>query len=191
MSENSRLRSEEVEDLVSRSQSGDQEAFAELYEIFVDPIYRYAVFRVKNEDAEDLTENVFLRVWEKLGKYKRQKNKNFSAWIFRIAHNMIVDYYRANSDKVSVELTIDVADDKREHNPLFVTQHNLDRGVLKKALSNLKENYREVIIHKFISDLSNAEIAEVLGKSEGSLRILQFRALKALKDELMALGMNY
>ncbi len=190
MSNESNLRSEEVERLVERSQTGDQEAFSELYEIFIDPIYRYVSFRVKNEDAEDIVENIFLRVWEKMGKYEKRKSVAFSAWIFRIAHNMVVDHYRGG-DRSLEELPMEIVDESREHNPLLMAQNNLNKEVLKKALGRLKESYREVIVHKFLNDLSNAEVAAILGKSEGSLRILQFRALKALKEELVSLGMKY
>lgn len=173
MSSESNLRSEEVEMLVERSQEGDQEAFAQLYEVFVDPIYRYVVFRVKNEDAEDIVENIFLRVWEKMGKYEKRKNVAFSAWIFRIAHNMVVDYYRSG-DRSTEELPVEVVDDNREHNPLFVAQNSFDRELLKKALAKLKEPYREVIVHKFINDLSNTEVAAILGKSEGVCEFCNF-----------------
>lgn len=183
-------RGEEIEKLVRKSQKGDQDAFAGIYDIFIDPIYRYVYYRVKSVDAEDLVETVFLKVWENIRQYKPRK-KSFSAWIFRIAHNLVVDYYRSSKGNMIEELTPQVPDQSREHNPIRVTQGVLDQDALKEAIGKLKKQYQEVIIYKFINDLSNKEIADILKKSEGSLRILQFRALKALKRELLDMGVKY
>ncbi len=179
-----------IEKLVVLSKRGNQDAFAKLYDIFVDPIYRYVYYRVSAGDAEDIVETVFLRVWENIRQYKSQK-RSFSAWIFRIAHNLIVDHYRSAKDRVFEELHPQIPDQSRQHNPIKSAQSILDNEVLKKALDNMKRQYREVIIYKFINELSNKEISEILGKSEGSLRILQFRALKALKKVLEEMGVNY
>ena len=86
---------------------------------------------------------------------------------------------------------MEVPDRNREHNPIKFTQTTLDRSNLKVAISKLKKSYRDIIVYKFINELSNKEIAEVLDKSEGSLRILQFRALKALRRELENMGIEY
>jgi RNA polymerase sigma-70 factor (ECF subfamily) len=86
---------------------------------------------------------------------------------------------------------LNITDDKSEHNPIRTTENVLDNKALKMALTKLKKPYRDVIICKFINELSNAEIAEVLDKNEGSLRVLQFRALSALKKELQEMGVNY
>jgi RNA polymerase sigma factor (sigma-70 family) len=184
-------RKEEIEGLVLIAQKGDHDAFSKLYDIFIDPIYRYIFFRVKSEDAEDILETLFMKVWEHLKQYKRKKNKSFSAWVFRIAHNLVVDYYRASKKHATSELTSQIADKNRNHDPLKNTQDNLDKDKLKIALAKLKKQYQEIIVYKFVNELSNKEISQILSKSEGSLRILQFRALKALKKELKDLGMDY
>lgn len=184
-------RKVEIEALVKEAQDGSHDAFAKVYDIFIDPIYRYVFYRVKVNDAEDIVETVFLRVWEHLGKYKVSEKSSFSAWIFRIAHNLVVDYYRATKDKGVDELLDTVSDKKREHNPIDVTQQRLNSNVVKKAMCKLKKSHQEIIIYKFINELSNKEIAEILKRSEGSVRILQFRALKALQIELEELGMDY
>ena len=132
-----------------------------------------------------------MKVWEHLKQYKRKKNKSFSAWVFRIAHNLVVDYYRASKKHATSELTSQIADKNRNHDPLKNTQDNLDKDKLKIALAKLKKQYQEIIVYKFVNELSNKEISQILSKSEGSLRILQFRALKALKKELKDLGMDY
>lgn len=183
-------RFDEIEGLVALVQEGDSDAFAKLYDILINPIYRYVYFKVNSNDAEDLVETVFLKVWENIRQYSPKK-KSFTAWVFKIAHNLVVDYYRGLSDKAVGELPFDVPDQTREHNPIRTTQRSLDKEILKIALSKISSKYRDIIVYKFINELSNQEIAEILGKSEGSLRILQFRALKALKAVLNELGITY
>lgn len=183
-------RADEIEDLVKDAQEGNQDAFACIYDIFVDPIYRYIYYRVHSSDAEDLMETVFLKVWENIRQYKHKK-RSFSAWVFRIAHNLVVDYYRSSKDRYMRELTTQVPDQKREHNPIKTTQNAMDKDNLKVAMAKLKKQYQEIIIYKFINELSNKEIAQILNKTEGSLRILQFRALKALRRELEEMGVKY
>lgn len=185
------LKRERIEELVREVKDGSHDAFSELYDIFIDSIYRYIFYRVKNEDAEDLTETVFLKVWENIRSYKEKSDTYFSSWIFRIAHNVVVDYYRASKDKMVEEIDVSIPDMNREHNPLRKTEKHLDQEILRSALNRLKKGYQDILIYKFINDLSNAEIAEVLGQSEGSIRILQFRALKALKQEFEQMGVKY
>lgn len=181
----------EIEALVKMSQEGDHLAFAKLYDLLIDPIYRYVFYRVNDADAEDLVENVFLKVWQNLPKYSQRKGRYFTAWVFRIAHNLVVDYYRASKDKKVDELSDLMPDTRREHSPIVNAERSLNNQHLKAALSKLKKPFQEVLIYKFINDLSNAEIAEILKKSEGSIRIIQFRALKALKSELKHMGIRY
>lgn len=184
-------RAGEIEGLVIRVKKGDHDAFSELYDIFVDPLYRYIYFRVDKDDVEDLLEMVFLKVWENIQKYKRSRKNQFSSWIFRITHNLVVDYYRTLKPKDVSELPVNIPDYKREHNPIRQTEDVMTSEILKIALEKLKKRYREIIIYKFVNELSNKEIAQILKKSEGSLRILQFRALKALRKELEIMGVNY
>ncbi|MFH1218461.1 MAG: sigma-70 family RNA polymerase sigma factor [Candidatus Peregrinibacteria bacterium] len=183
-------RKAEIEEIVERVQDGDHEAFAALYDIFVDHIYRYVYYRVNAGDVEDLVETVFMKVWENIRKY-RLKKKSFSAWIFRITHNLVVDYYRNSKEREVGELQIDVKAYKREHNPIRVTEDSFDQSILKDAFSKMKRSYREVLIYKFINELPNSEISLIMGKSEGSLRILQHRALKALKNVLGEMGVKF
>lgn len=188
---NAKNRKEEIEALVMRVKEGDHDAFSQLYDIFIDQIFRYVYYRVKSGDAEDLVETVFLKVWENIGKYKVKKRNSFSAWIYRIAHNAVVDYYRSAKTRDFDGLGIDVASRDREHNPIRKAERSLDHEILKKALKNLRKSYQDIIVYKFINELTNSEVAQILKKSEGSLRILQHRALKALKHELVETGAEY
>lgn len=187
--ENLNDRAKEISELVSRVQKGDMDAFSKLYDIFVDPIYRYVFYKVKSVEVEDIVETVFLRVWQNVKQYKA-KQGSFSSWIFRIAHNLVVDYYRKSKEKETLELDIRIADSQRQHNPIRIAEDSLDQHVLKVGLTKLKKVHQEILIYKFINDLSNKEISRILRKSEGSIRILQFRALKALKVELERMGVT-
>ena len=180
-------RRDEIDGLILLIQRGNQEAFSQLYDILIDPVYKYIFYRVNAADVEDITETVFLKIWENVRKYKIGK-KPFTAWVFRIAHNLVVDHYRENKDETFRELDESLPDTNREHNPIHRAERSLDNVMLKKALKQVKRVYRDVLIYKFINEFSNEEIAEILGKNEGSLRVIQFRALKALKKELLNLG---
>jgi RNA polymerase sigma-70 factor (ECF subfamily) len=103
----------QLEALVVESQKGDSEAFAQLYDVYVTPIYRYIFYKVKKEDVEDLTEVLFMKAWENIGKYRKQKNKSFKAWLFRIAHNLVVDHYRLTREHNSLDPRL--RDTKRDH----------------------------------------------------------------------------
>lgn len=177
----------QVQELVERTKQGDKDAFAGLYEQYVDAIYRYIYFRVSADDAEDLVETVFVRAWEKIGAYKQTKD-NFSSWLFRIAHNLVIDYYR--SRKTIESITEEYQEYRAEYHPGIMTERGLESDVLKRGMAGLREEYQEILILKYINELSNKEIAGLLDKSEGSLRILQFRALRALKSALEEMGVK-
>lgn len=184
---NATKRNEEIEKLVSKAQKGDSDAFGRLYDIFVDSIYRYVYFRVGSTEAEDLTELVFLKTWENIRQYKSNQH-SFSSWIFRIAHNAIVDYYR--SFRQNGELDEDIVDPRREFDARTCAHDSFDKQLLQKAMSELKDHYRQIIILKYINGLSNEEISLITGRSHSALRILQFRALKNLRRILEKRGIT-
>jgi RNA polymerase sigma-70 factor (ECF subfamily) len=165
--------------LVRLAQQGDQEMFARLYDAYVDRIYRYIYFRVADDDiVEDITSQVFLKVWENLGTYQASQSP-FMAWLYRIAHNAVIDHYRTK--KVAVAL-----DDVK---PMELSQNDevddkLDRQIqsqeLRKALKTLTEEQQQVLILKFVGGLSTTEIAQQLGKQQGAVRALQMRGLQGL-----------
>jgi RNA polymerase sigma-70 factor (ECF subfamily) len=175
-------KNELLDELVDQVKSGNHEAFGQVYDILAKPLYRYISFRMPEDEREDLLEGVFLKVWENLKKYKKQQN-GFSAWVFRIAHNLIADFYRSRKMDL-VELDFEIADEERTHSPVRFTQNSLHAEALGNALKKLTPIYRQIIVLKFINELSNKELTEILGKTEGALRILQFRALKSLRQIL-------
>ncbi|MEK7528723.1 MAG: sigma-70 family RNA polymerase sigma factor [Patescibacteria group bacterium] len=190
MSEHKSLKSDEpkIEELVLRAQGGDTDAFGEVYEIFFTSLYRYVYYRTAHHDSEDLLEIIFLKIWSNLHRYKKSEKSSFIAWAFRIAHNTVVDYYR--EPVATLELEYGVADERREARSEDAVSRKLNNEILSKALHQLKESYQQVLVLKFINELENDEISKILDKSENSLRILQFRALRALRKVLEGMGIT-
>lgn len=179
---------EKIEKLVALAQRSDADAFAQIYDHFIDAIYRYVFFRVNADDAEDLTELIFLKTWENIGQYSRGE-KSFSAWIFRIAHNIVVDHYRMQKHSTE-ELTENIVDTRPGSSTLDRVHRSLNREVISLALHEIKDEYRQILVLKYINDLSNNEIQTILGRSQAALRILQFRALRQLKKILEKRGIT-
>ena len=171
-----------TDELVMRAQKGDAQAFAMLYAELVKPIYRYIYYRVDPAVAEDLTEETFLKTWENLKQYKKGKSP-FSSWVFRIAHNLVCDYYRKHHIQTA-EMDENMPDPSTRHNPAFQVNVQFNEIRLKKAILKLPENYQQVIILKYINELPNSEISAALGKPEGTVRTIQFRALRQLRSLL-------
>lgn len=168
--------------LVLKAQKGDTEAFGKIYDELVKPVYRYIYYRVEPQIAEDLTEETFLKVWQNLKKYKQGKHP-FSSWVFKIAHNLVCDYYRKNQESTS-EIDENIADPQENVHPGHKITIQFTQIQLRKAIKKLPENSQQVIVLKYINDLDNNEIAKTIGKSEGAIRTIQFRALKQLRSIL-------
>lgn len=180
----------EIESLVRRAQKDDAEAFGEIYDRFVVTIYRYIYYRVPKNEAEDLAETVFLRAWEKRHSYHKQKGNSFNAWIFRIAHNAVVDFYRVNAKTELVELSDDLPEMRRFADPSANLENKFEQKKLIRALRELPELQQQVVVLKFVNGFENDEIAEILEKSVGAVRVIQFRALNRLKDLLEKQGQS-
>lgn len=163
--------------LVFRAKRKDKEAFAKLYLKHFDSIYRYIFFRVgqDRELAEDLTQDVFYKAWEKIHSLGK-KGINIRAWIFRIAHNLVIDHYR--SDKSNVRLKEYLPDDKDTYKEALKI---IEKDELIKAIDKLSDVQKEIVIMKFIEGFSNKEISQVLKKKEDAIRAIQSRAFKNLK----------
>lgn len=181
----------EIERIVKLAQGGDEEAFSKLYDLFVNPFYRYVYFRVNGTvDAEDLLATIFIKIWSNLKKY-RDTDQSFSAWAYRIAHNVIIDFYRSQNGSAKIALLDEsLVDEKRENHSKTLTEQTLTHEILKKAMQKLKDDYKQVVLLKFMNELENPEIAEVMGKTESSVRILQFRALRQLRKIFHGMGVT-
>ncbi|HLF69326.1 MAG TPA: sigma-70 family RNA polymerase sigma factor [Actinomycetota bacterium] len=174
-------RVEETFELVTRAKTGDQTAFAALYRMHVQSVYRYLAYRLRdNSTAEDLTAEVFVRALRKIGDFE-WRGIDFSAWLLRIARNILLDHVKSSGTRLEV-VGISPGDVKEGSSPgsdLEVLDR-LDREDLHKALNKLRPEHQEVLYLRFLQGLSALETAQAMGKSEGAVRVLQFRALKHL-----------
>ncbi len=169
------LTDKEIKDLILQSQKGDQEAFAQIYDLFFERIYKYIFFRTKQvEEAEDLTSLVFLKVWQNLDKYKIKKDTKFSTWLFQVARFTLIDYYRKNKEDINIE---DIGGLKSEANNIEVKAQISEA---KEYLSQLPESYQTVINLRYFQGLDFKQIGKIMGKTPVSVRVLCHRALKKL-----------
>ena len=173
---------QDEESLVRRAQQNEQEAFAQLYEAYFDKIYRYVVFKIGDKmEAEDITQQVFLKALRSISSFK-WKGIPFSAWLFRIAHNQVVDYFRK---KRRAAIPLDESLASNTDNPQLVTEQRLDIEQLTLATKRLTEAQREVVSLRFAGGLSIAQVANVTGKSQGAVKALQHSAIVALRKTLL------
>ncbi len=165
-----------------RKQS-DREVFIKAYDLYVDQIYRFIYFKVGNkEDAEDLSSAVFLKSWNHVKENNLSSFKNLRSLFYKIARNCVIDHYRTNHslNNQSLSQEIEIVDEKNDI--ARKTEKDWDLTVLETKLPDLKDEYREIIILRFINDLSISQIAEILDKSKGNIRVMIYRALNALKQ---------
>ncbi len=176
-------------DLIQRAKT-DKEAFGRLYEIYYERIYKYVYYRTNNvAEAEDLTARIFERAMLHIGNYQEQ-GVPFSAWLYRIAHNLVANWYRDNSRRTFVAIE-DVSNWViTDHGPEFAAQLMEDRERLLEAISRLPGDRQELLMFKFVEHLSNAEIGEILGRSEGAIKSLYHRTLLVLREDLTGPGME-
>ncbi len=172
------------EGLVRRAQQRDTEALAQIYEAYFDKIYRYIAMRIRNEmEAEDMTQQVFMKVLQSISSYKNT-GVPFSSWIYRIAHNQVVDFLRQQNKKATVDIEglpiPDMGDD-----PQYTMEQQVDKEELKRATKNLTAAQQEVLSLRFAGELSIAQCAEIMGKSEGAIKALQHSAVLALRKALV------
>jgi RNA polymerase sigma-70 factor, ECF subfamily len=165
--------------LIRRAQALDAGALAELYDRHFDGIYRYLFTRVRHRaDAEDLTEQVFLKMVDSIQHY-RPRGVAFSSWLYRIAHNLLVDRYR-RSGRNAVELTAQMRDSRPQADPAGMVQSTEDRRRLLQAIHRLTPEQQQVITMRFIDNLEVDEIARLMRRRPGAIHSMQHRALASL-----------
>jgi len=170
--------------LAERASMHDQEAFAELYNTYVDKIYKYVFYKVGSAtEAEDLCEQVFLKAWEAIGRY-RWCGYPFSSWLYKLAHNLVVDHYRTKREVLPLNDIILTPDEVVD--PEQALHIAVEAAELKAAISQLTGEQKQVIALKFIEGYKNNEIAQMMNKKEGAIRALQYRALRSLQVILEA-----
>lgn len=169
-------------ELVARAQQGENQAFGALYQRYLDPIYRYIRMRVNSDaDAEDLCETVFLRSFEALDRYEDQGHP-YSAFLYRLARNLLVDHYRAQRPIQELEHAGESASIDPALGEQFDQRQQLDQ--IAQALEQLSEDYREVIRLRVVMELPTATVAQWMERSPGAVRVLLHRALGSLREKL-------
>ena len=176
---------QDEEGLVQRAKQHDQEAFARLYDEYFDKIYRYVALKIGDKtEAEDMTQQVFLKALQSISSFK-WKGVPFSAWLYRIAHNQVVDYLRKKKRRPATLLDESLVSGDSENTPQSMVERNIDTEQLLAATQHLTDAQREVISLRFTSELSTAQVAEIMGKSQGAIKALQHSAIVALRKALM------
>jgi RNA polymerase sigma-70 factor (ECF subfamily) len=173
-----------VRALVERAQRGDRGALEELYLLHFDRIYSYLHLSVGNRhDAEDLTTQTFLRMLEAIGRFRWQ-SAPFSAWLFRIAHNLAMDHFRAGR-RVQVEEDLPEQPGAEESSAEDQALDSLGQAGMLELIERLSAEQRQVLTLKFLFGFANAEVAGILGKTEGAVKSLQHRALASLQRHVV------
>ena len=181
MNDATEARSKDAE-LVAQAKAGNVEAYGELYERYLDPIYRYIKTRVAGDQvAEDLTEMVFLRTFERLDKYQ-ERGHPFSSFLYQVARNQLVDHYRRKKEEVSLEAAQHVEHPEGSMDESVIKQDQINE--LHNAIEKLPEDYQDVIRFRILMDMPTAEVASWLERSEGAVRVLLHRALHALREKV-------
>jgi RNA polymerase sigma-70 factor (ECF subfamily) len=172
--------------LLKRIKQEDREAFIEAYNLYSDQIFRFIYFKTSNkEDAKDLNSLVFLKTWSYIKEGGIDDYKTLRALLYRIARNAVIDHYRKNSntEKISLDnedFKIDLPDEKEDLKKQ--TEIKSDFEMIEKKMEKLKDEYREVIVLKYIEELSVSEIARIINKSKGNTRVIVHRSIKALQE---------
>lgn len=165
------------EQLIKLGKAGDKEAVSQLYERYVDRIYRYVAYRVPVEDAEDIAAEVFMKMVEGLPNFE-YTGAPFEAWLYRIASARIADFHRDRARKPTDEMDEGLSDGKPQPEEILLDAQ--EKHDVRSALKQLDEDDQEILILRFVERKSHKEVAEILGKNEAAVRTAQHRALKKL-----------
>ncbi|MEZ4768688.1 MAG: sigma-70 family RNA polymerase sigma factor [Caldilineales bacterium] len=178
---------QEMVQLLERARRRDAVALDRLYLLYIDKVYRYIWYRVGDQAlAEDLAMDVFVRLVENIARFRvpsEQQVAAFSAWLFRIAGNRVTDHYRrqARADRFREKRMSELASGDTEEQGQNRLERLADRDELRQAMEELNENQRQVLYYRFVADLSSAQTARAMKKSEGAVKALQHRALENLR----------
>ena len=169
--------------IVDQARSGDADAFATLYDVYAPRVYRFLIVRVREPaDAEDLLQQVFIKTIQALPRYE-SRGLPFAAWLFKIAQNVVVDFHRSHRETETLDAALRAGSGS---DPELEAQLGADQEHVRMALDRLTAPQREVLIYRFFAGLDTAEIGRAMGKREGTVRALQFRALESMRATLGA-----
>ena len=174
---------DQIRRLVERGQQGDRDALEELYLIHFDRIYSYLHMSVGNRhDAEDLTTQTFLKMLESIGRFQF-RGAPFSAWLFRIAHNLAMDHFRA-SRRIQLEEEFPEPPGQEELSAEDEAMQSIGRASMLELIDGLSDEQQQVLTLKFVFNFGNTEVATILGKTDGAVKSLQHRALVSLQKQI-------
>lgn len=171
-------------DVLKRASQGDRDAFGQLYAHYIDRIFNYVYYRTGNtHDAEDLTARVFQRAMGHIHNYT-DRGVPFSAWLYRIAHNLVANWHRDRSRRQEIPINdLPVLPAKGDH-PEASLVRTEEQEALLKLIRRLPPERQALLILKFVENLSNADIGQIMGRSEGAIKSLYHRTLLALRDQI-------
>jgi RNA polymerase sigma-70 factor (ECF subfamily) len=180
-----KVEEDKIKFMVKMAKKGNRRGMEEIYEIFAEPIFRYIFLRIgSREEAEDLTSRVFLKVFRRIKMYK-ESEVPFSAWIFRIAHNELVDYFRTKKPPFqSLDEVYDEPVSSYYEPEIKLLEEELQKRIVQ-ALMQLTPEQREAVVLRYLEGFSIREIGEVMGKGESAIRSLLSRALRRLNRILL------
>jgi RNA polymerase sigma-70 factor (ECF subfamily) len=172
------------EEVLIRASEGDRDAFGLLYGRYIDRIFNYVYYRTGNlHDAEDLTARVFQRAMNHIQNYT-DRGVPFSAWLYRIAHNLVANWHRDRSRRQEIPINdVPVLPSKGDH-PERNLVRSQEQDSLLRLIRRLPAERQNLLILKFVENMSNAEIGAIMGRSEGAVKSLYHRTLLALRDQL-------
>lgn len=172
------------EEALSLATGGDKIAFGDLYDKYATRIYNYVYYRTgSTQDAEDITSRVFFRAMRHITNYT-DRGVPFSAWLYRIAHNLVANWHRDSSRHQEVELEDGYRASKGEEHPEIALLESEEQNALMRLIRNLPEERQQLLILKFVEHMSNAEIGEIMDRTEGAIKSLYHRTLLSLREEI-------
>jgi RNA polymerase sigma-70 factor (ECF subfamily) len=170
-------------DLILLATAGDPEAFGALYEKYIDQIYNYIYYRTSNgKDAEDLCSRVFIRALHHIERYE-DRGYPFSAWLYRIAHNLVVNWYRDKDKKEEISLSEQYPPPTMAGSIEDRIEKEDEKDALLQIIGNLPEDRKELLILKHVEGLTNYEIGKIMDRTEGAIKALYHRTLESLRDD--------
>lgn len=174
---------EEEQKLIKEAITGKSASFGSLYDHYQPIVYRFIYLKVSHrEEAEDLTHQVFLSAWQNISGFKIKKDASFIGWLYQISRNKVIDHYRVKKPTIDIDAIADPPEIKKSSEEKM--DFRIEIKMIKNAIPLLNEIEQDVVIMRFVEDLASKEVAEILNKSEGLIRLIQHRAIKKLKDIL-------
>lgn len=171
---------DKLQQTIEKAKNGDEQAFGQLYETFFEKIYKFIYYRVSHKEvAEDLAEDVFIKAWTRI---KHVKGESFSGWLYQIAKNTVIDYYRQKKVLVDLEDVENIIES--DHDLASDANNAIQHKTFIRLLKQLTPEQQIIIKLKFMEDMDNVEIAEMISKTEGSIRVVQHRAIQKLQELL-------